>query len=276
MASHSEDPFSPLLAHLCLVIHLRETHSSPGVRYEERDILACSTSLSALSESLSPGVDLSSMEDPGTQLGHLVGSVQNLRPRLPGSRELFGRHDLNRLEPNPIGGDGFAEVRVGERIDGTGIIIKSFRCDSSSSYLLTFLVSACVTYPLVIPLNEEFPQRLYKEALVSSYLNDIDGDNFVPLLGIYSTPQHPFSIVFKSMDHGNLRDYLASNQDAPKVELVCSRVRMSAFRHPDVSKPALAGGSRPEDHAQPWHHPWKYQSRPSFLVFHLFRAFTFL
>jgi len=51
-----------------------------------------------------------------------------------------------------------------------------------------------------------------------SHLNDNEG--FVSFIGVYSTREHPFALVFKFMDNQNLRWYLRNNQDIVRMELV--------------------------------------------------------
>ena len=50
-------------------------------------------------------------------------------------------------------------------------------------------------------------------------LND-GGRNFVPFIAIYSTPEHPFGLVFESMEHLDLGYYLTNNPDIPRLKLV--------------------------------------------------------
>ena len=44
--------------------------------------------------------------------------------------------------------------------------------------------------------------------------------HFVPFIAVYSTPEHPFGLVFGFMEHLNLRDYLRNNPDTPRLKLV--------------------------------------------------------
>ena len=65
----------------------------------------------------------------------------------------------------------------------------------------------------------------------------------VPFIGIYSTLEHPFALVFEFMEHRNLREYLRNNRDAGRVELV----RSSLPSHPVddlVSRHQLLGIAR--------------------------------
>jgi len=52
-----------------------------------------------------------------------------------------------------------------------------------------------------------------------SRLNDND-ESFVSLIGVYSTREHPFALVFRFMDRLNLRGCLRKHQDIGRLELV--------------------------------------------------------
>ena len=79
----------------------------------------------------------------------------------------------------------------------------------------------------VTPSYGTYRQKLYKEALVCSYLNCINGTNFVPLLGIHSSRDHPFALVFEFMGHGNL--YSSNNQNIRRMDLVTVEVGLVNF-----------------------------------------------
>ena len=66
------------------------------------------------------------------------------------------------------------------------------------------------------------------EALTYSLLNDND-KIFVPFIGVYSTREHPFALVFKFMDRQNLREYLGDNQDIERLGLVCFHHQIRCF-----------------------------------------------
>ena len=48
----------------------------------------------------------------------------------------------------------------------------------------------------------------------------LSNKHLVPFIGVYSTPEHPFALVFEFMEHLNLREYLRNNRDVGKLELV--------------------------------------------------------
>lgn len=52
-----------------------------------------------------------------------------------------------------------------------------------------------------------------------NYLND-GGESFVPFIGVYSTLEHPFALVFKFADRLNLREYIRKNRDSEGLKLV--------------------------------------------------------
>ena len=100
-------------------------------------------------------------------------------------------------------------------------------------------------------------QRLYKEAKTCSHLND--NKCFVSFIGIYSTQDHPFALVFEFMDRLSLRGYLRDNQDIGRLELVRSIVTSIAFYLLTVSTPAIGNSSWSGVYAQRWYRPWKSQ-----------------
>lgn len=46
------------------------------------------------------------------------------------------------------------------------------------------------------------------------------GRPFVPFIAVYSTPEHPFGLVFEFMEHLDLGNYLRDNPDIPRLGLV--------------------------------------------------------
>ncbi|KAF9646912.1 kinase-like protein [Thelephora ganbajun] len=150
------------------------------------------------------------MNDPGTPPEQLVDAVRNLSPFLLNGSEMLGQEDLKITGPHPINAGGFANVWVGERNDGTTVAIKSYRYYASSSCLPIYL-------------------RMCREALTCSHLND-GNKNFVPFIGVYSTFEHPFCLVFELMDM-NLREYLRNNRDVGRTELLLEISRGLRYTH---------------------------------------------
>ena len=59
-------------------------------------------------------------------------------------------------------------------------------------------------------------QRFFKEAWVSSQLSH---PNIVPFLGVYSTPSHPFALIYAVMDNHDLGLYLAGHLNVSRLRL---------------------------------------------------------
>ena len=65
-----------------------------------------------------------------------------------------------------------------------------------------------------------YPQRFLKEAWVSSQLSH---PNIVPFLGVYSSPSHPFGLIYAMMDNLDLGRYLTDHPDVSRLKLVSKR-----------------------------------------------------
>ena len=50
--------------------------------------------------------------------------------------------------------------------------------------------------------------------------NTLAHDNIVPFLGVYSTPSHPFALIYEIMDNVDLGQYLARRPTVSKLKLV--------------------------------------------------------
>ena len=233
----------------------------------EEAALECSASTPTLPESPLPGVDLRSLTNPSAPPEHLVNFVRCLEPFLPRGCELFGHDDLKVVGPHPIGGGGFSEAWVCERRDGMVVVIKSYRYYSSSSRLPVFLVRTSVFIIAASFLYDDHRQRLYREALLCGHLNGANDVNFVPFLGIYSSRDHPFALVFKFMSYGSLNEYSRNNQEIGRVKLVRSHPMPPILHHLNVLMSAVANCQRTRGHAPPGYHPRKHQDCTSPLTF---------
>ena len=67
---------------------------------------------------------------------------------------------------------------------------------------------------LTVPL-----QRFCNEVRVCELLRHGDVDA-VPLVGVYSTEEHPFGLVYEHMDNLDLRQYLKNEPNVGRLELV--------------------------------------------------------
>jgi len=78
--------------------------------------------------------------------------------------------------------------------------------------------------------NVQVDKRSYQETLGCSRLND-SGKRFVSFIGVYSTWEHPFALVFAFMDHLNLREYLRDHRDVGRLELLLAIARGLRYMH---------------------------------------------
>ena len=63
-------------------------------------------------------------------------------------------------------------------------------------------------------------QRFLKEAWVS---NQLSHPNIIPFLGVYSSPSHPFALLYAMMDNLDLGRYLADHPEVSRLKLVSRR-----------------------------------------------------
>ena len=76
-------------------------------------------------------------------------------------------------------------------------------------------------------------QRFSREVLISSQLSH---PNIVPFIGVYSTPLHPFALVYEMMDHLDIGQYLVENPNVSKLKLVSTGFALVATGpHPPLS-----------------------------------------
>ena len=137
---HARGALSRLLRYLCLIVYLPETPPSRGAQHRQCSTPFCGGFTPDLSQHLLPKLNFSAMSDHDTPPERLVDAVLNLKPFLPAGCEIWRQGDLKFLGTRPIAAGGSADVWVGER-DGATVVIKSFRCYSSSSHLQIYLVS---------------------------------------------------------------------------------------------------------------------------------------
>jgi len=90
-----------------------------------------------------------------------------------------------------------------------------------------------------------------------------DSKSFVSLIGVYSTREYPFALVFGFMDHMNLRGYLRHNQNVGRLDLVYFYFFTLAIYNSLISPPVIADRSWSGVYAQPRYNQWKSQDRAS-------------
>ena len=94
--------------------------------------------------------------------------------------------------------------------------------------------------------------------MTCSYLNDNDR-SFVSFIGVYSTQDHPFALVFKFMEHLNLRGYLRDNQDIGRLDLVRFNCHIDHFAVSYIWAPVIGNSPRFKVSSRRRHCPWKSQ-----------------
>lgn len=137
--SYSGDVFFRLLTTFFPFFYLDRTSTS---RNEVSEMAFWNSgALAGQFQPLPLGIDLSSINNPGTLPEYLVEAVQRWKPSLPIRCALFGQGEMKIVGSFPINAGGFADLWIGEMNDGTVVAIKSYRCYSSSSCVPIYLVS---------------------------------------------------------------------------------------------------------------------------------------
>ena len=97
------------------------------------------------SKSLPPETDLLHPVDHFALCEYLVGLMCPLRSLLPGSCEWLEQGALEFVGEHPVDAGGAADVWAGKMGDRK-VAIKSFRCYSSTDYVVTYVVSRTCFY----------------------------------------------------------------------------------------------------------------------------------
>ena len=104
-------------------------------------------------------------------------------------------------------------------------------------------------------------------------------------MGVYSTPDYSFSLVFEFMERGNLFEYLRAEPNASKLQLVppsiLTEISPAHCQILDLFMSDCRDRARPTSHARSGHHPWESEngessaphSRLSILGHHTFTRF---
>ena len=99
----------------------------------------------------------------------------------------------------------------------------------------------------------DISQRFSNEVRVCSILHRRDV-NAVPFVGVYSTETHPFALVYEYMDGLDLEQYLRSESNAKRLELVLVPLYIRSTL--GISTLIMATGdrywSKLAPHARPW------------------------
>ena len=144
--------------------------------------------------------------------------AQRLRPLLPRTCGWPPSDDIQVIDATPFSSGSFAEVWKGS-VQGQIVAIKSLRCYSSPGFdpsgvgIVSFF--SPVYMVRVKPTVSQ--QRFVREVWASTQLSH---RNIVPFIGVYSTPAHPFALLYGMMDNIDLGRYLVERPDASRLKLV--------------------------------------------------------
>ncbi|KAF9646942.1 kinase-like protein [Thelephora ganbajun] len=160
-----------------------------------------------------PGPSMSELDQRlQTHPGVLCELLRHLRSLLPGDFEWLEEEAIEVASDHPFDAGGTADILIGT-MGNRKVAIKRYRLHSFSDYLPTYVV---------------YRQGFCNEALACSRFTN---QNFVPFIGIYSTPKYPMCLVFECMDHLNLKEYLRKNEHVGRRELLLEVARAVEHLH---------------------------------------------
>ena len=131
----------------------------------------------------------------------------------------LGPDDVQITGTTAFSSGGFSEVWRGS-LQGRDVVVKSFRCYSSPEF---DPAEIGIVSPHRSPISAvgttliSYSQRFLKVVLVSSQLSH---PNLVPFVGVYSTSNHPFALVYAMMHNLELGQYLANHPNTNRLKLV--------------------------------------------------------
>lgn len=140
------------LRYLCLLFYSYSISPSRRTQHEECNTSFRETIAPDWLHSLPPGLDLSLINKTGASPERFVDAIRYLKPFLPPGYKLLEQGDLKVVGKFPVDADGFADLRIGEW-NGTLVMVKSFRCYTSSNGLLSYLVSGETHHNPLSPLR---------------------------------------------------------------------------------------------------------------------------
>ncbi|KAF9793044.1 kinase-like domain-containing protein [Thelephora terrestris] len=136
--------------------------------------------------------------------------AQRLQKVLPPGLNRLGSGDIQIVDTQPFASGGFSEVWKGT-LQGRPVAVKSLRCYSSPEF-----------DPAKVGIV------FYKEVWASSKLSH---PNFVPFLGVYSTPTHPFALIYEMMVNVDISRHLAQHPGISRLKLLIEISRALEHMH---------------------------------------------
>lgn len=135
---------------------------------------------------------------------------------MPPTCRRLGLEEVKIIGEHPIAAGGFANVWEGIH-DSRKVVLKSYRCYMSFDVNNVVTVRYDHAYPEYTANRS--PQRFHNEVRVWTLLHQQDMD-VVPFMGVYSTEDHPFCLVYEYVDGLDLRQHLRDKPNVGRMKLV--------------------------------------------------------
>ena len=143
-----------------------------------------------------------------------VQVAQLLRSSMPSTCRWLSSEDIKPIGRFPIAAGGFADVWEATH-NGRKVILKSYRC-----YATFDIAQIAKVVPTFREMNAtDVLQRFQTEVHVCDFLHH-RAVAVVPFVGVYSTEEHPFGLIYEYMDGLDLKQYLRNEPNARKLKLV--------------------------------------------------------
>ncbi|KAF9793040.1 kinase-like domain-containing protein [Thelephora terrestris] len=136
--------------------------------------------------------------------------AQRLQRLSPPESNWYGPGSVQIVDAAPFASGGFSDVWKGTFQNRT-VAVKSLRCYSSPEF-----------DPAEVGI------RFLKELWASDKLSN---PNFVRFLGVYSTPTHPFALIYEMMDNADLGQYIAQHPTTSRLKLLTDISRALEYMH---------------------------------------------
>ena len=156
------------------------------------------------------GMDITSFSQ------HYSYMAQVLRPFTSSICHSLDSQDVKPIGRHPTAAGGSADVWEGVH-GGRKVALKSYRCYVTSD-AATVVEVHCVHGPRS-EYTTDISQRLCNEVRVWSLLY-YGGVDIVPLVGVYSTETHPFTLVYEYAHGLDLQQYLKGEPRVGRLNLV--------------------------------------------------------
>lgn len=136
--------------------------------------------------------------------------AQRLRKLLPPNLNVLGAGDVQFTETAPFSSGGSSDVWKAS-FEGRDVAVKSLRCYSSPDF-----------DPAEVGI------RFLREVWAS---NKLLHPNIVPLIGVLSTPNHSFALIYEMMGNVDLGRYLAQHPNVSRLKLLAEIARALKYMH---------------------------------------------